>query len=47
LNELPIGWTDYRAVGKGRTAGDAIMQLFSADGNGQGVNRIRINIDDD
>jgi hypothetical protein len=39
-------WTDYRTVGRDRAAGDAIMELFYADGNGQGVNRIQIDIDD-
>jgi hypothetical protein len=47
LNELPIDWTDYCTFDRDRTAGYAIMQLFSGDGNGQGVNRIRIDISDD
>jgi hypothetical protein len=47
FNEIPIDWTDYRTVGRDRAAGEAIMQLFYANGNGQGVNRIRIDIDDD
>jgi hypothetical protein len=46
LNELPIDWMDCRTVGRDRPARDAIMQLFYVDGSGQGVNRIRTDIDD-
>jgi hypothetical protein len=47
LNELPIDWTDYHIIGRDRAAGDEIMQLFYADGNGQGVDQVGSDIDDD
>jgi hypothetical protein len=47
LHELPIDWTNYHTVGRDRAVGDAILQLLDAGGNGQGANRIRIDIGDD
>jgi hypothetical protein len=45
LNELPGDWTDWRSAGAARSGGPSRLRFFYADRVGDGVNRIRVDVD--
>jgi hypothetical protein len=47
LNELPGDWREHRISSGTRAGGNTILKVFSADGAGNGTNRIMIDDDDE